>query len=492
MRKNTGQNGDRDAALGGEARSGLLRRLIGRHRGPRPERIEIRIAAIADQAGADRSRHVVAALKKPKGLRVRPLKRALTPDSAGSPAERLAAAAATAGQWLARERADLLIWGEIPAPGTTLHLRFVSAAAEEEDRPGGFGPATALNLPVDFGPEFAPLLLAVSLAATTPGSEGKRLRLDQALPEALYAAMPCVHNLPADLTARDRAAIHMCYGNAVATLATRTGNRDLYQVAAQTYQAALENQSREDAPVDWAITKKHLGAVLQALAERADDMETLGAAADAFRGALDVLTRAEFPREWAAAQNRLGQVLYRLDLRAGDREMLRDSLNAFQAALTVFTRAETPLLWAEVMNNFAQAAQVLGQQLRNTEVLTKAADACRAALTVRTKDAGPLPWAATQNNLGSALFLLGRLTGESAHLEGAAEAFEEARAVYTAHGADAMAAVTEKNLSHVERLLGGRAPAAARRQDTEADAADQPAPGGHRPAKSSKKPKHRR
>ncbi len=492
MRKNTRQDGDRGAAPGGGAGRGLFRRLIGRRHGPRPERIEIRVAAIADQAGADRSRHLVAALRKPKGLRVRPLNRALAPDAAGSPAERLAAAAASARQWLARERADLLIWGEIPAPGTTLHLRFVSAAVEEEDRPGGFSPATTLNLPVDFGPEFAPLLLAVSLAATTPGSEGKRLRLGEALPEALYAAMPCVHNLPADLTAWERATIHMCYGNALATLAARTGNRDLYQVAAQTYQAALENQSREDDPLDWALTKKHLGAVLQALAERTDDMETLGAAAAAFRSALEVLTRAESPRAWAATQNRLGQVLYRLDLRTGERETLRESLTAFQAALKVFTRTETPVLWAEVMNNFAQAAQVLGQQLRNTEVLTKAADACRAALTVRAKDAAPLAWAATQNNLGSALFLLGRLTGESAHLEGAAEAFEKARAVYTEHGADSMAAVTEKNLFHVERLLGGRAPAAARRQDTEADAADQPAPGGHRPAKSSKKPKHRR
>ncbi|MFQ5619282.1 MAG: hypothetical protein ACE5FR_09935 [Rhodospirillales bacterium] len=488
MRKNRRQDGERDAAPGGGARGGLFSRLFGRQRGPRPERIEIRVAAIADQAGADRSRHVVAALGKPRGVRVRPLTRALAADAAGSPAEWLAAAAA-ARQWLAREGADLLIWGEIPAPGTTLHLRFVSAAVEEEDLPGGFSAATTLNLPVDFGPEFAPLLLAVSLAATTPGSEGKRLRLGQALPDALYAAMPCVHNLPADLTARERAAIHMCYGNALATLANRGGNRDLYQVAAQTYQASLENRSREDDPLDWALTRKHLGAVLQVLAERTNDADTLAAAADALRGALDVLTRAESPRAWAATQNRLGQVLYRLDSRTGEGDILRESLNAFQAALMVFTRGKTPLLWAEVMSNFAQAAQVLGQQHRNTEVLTKAADACRAALTVRTRDAAPLPFAATQNNLGSALFLLGRLTGESAHLEGAAKAFETARAVYTEHGADAMAAVTEKNLSHVERLLGG--PAAARRHDTDGKGADRPPAHGRRPARPGKKRRRR-
>lgn len=90
---NTRQDGDRDAAPGGDAGGGPFRRLFGRRPGPRPGRIEIRVAAIADQAGADRSRHVISALRKPKGLRVRPLKRALAPDAAGSPAEWLAAAA---------------------------------------------------------------------------------------------------------------------------------------------------------------------------------------------------------------------------------------------------------------------------------------------------------------------------------------------------------------------------------------------------------------
>ncbi len=92
MGKNTPQDGDRDAAPDGGAGGGLFSRLFGRRRGPRPERIEIRVAAIADQAGADRSRHVVAALRKPNGLRVRPLKTALAPDAAGSPAEWPAAA----------------------------------------------------------------------------------------------------------------------------------------------------------------------------------------------------------------------------------------------------------------------------------------------------------------------------------------------------------------------------------------------------------------
>ncbi len=45
MRKNTRQDDERDAAPGGDAGGGLFRRLFGRRPGPRPGRIEIRVAA---------------------------------------------------------------------------------------------------------------------------------------------------------------------------------------------------------------------------------------------------------------------------------------------------------------------------------------------------------------------------------------------------------------------------------------------------------------
>ena len=291
---------------------------------------------------------------------------------------------------LFKTNADLLIWGEAPQPGATLTLRFISALPEEEDRPGYFGPGTSLMLPASFGPEISQILIATGLAATTPRSEGKRLRLIEALPKALNAALPVYKALPLDFTDGERASIWVCMGNAASTVGALHGSLDLYQVAAQAYQSALENISKDDHAIEWTTAQRNLGVALQALAEPSDDADTLGAAADAYRAALAVFTKSPFPQEWAVLQNRLGLMLYKLDRKTGDSDLVKHALSAFQAALQVFTRVYAPMRWADIMNNFAQAAQMLGGELRNVEVLKTSAAACRSVLEVRTRESTPL------------------------------------------------------------------------------------------------------
>ena len=444
----------------GQAPAGFLARLFGG--GPRARRIDIRVANLMDEAGENHARHIAGALNGPRGIRARPLNKTMPPE-VWRPDER----ARLARGCLDAADADLLIWGEIPTPGTTLDLHFVSAKADEEYRPRSFGSATTLNLPVGFGAELSPLLLTVSLAATRPRTDAKSRRLIEVLPRALDTAMPIVRNPPLDMTSGERAAVQSCFANALVTAAAFRNNPDLYQMAAQTYQEALANLSLEDTPEEWAFNQKNLAMVLLILAEGDNDTDTLDAAAEAFGAALKVLNKEEHPRHWAVAQNRLGMVLFKLDASIGDPELLKHALTSFQAALQVFTKADDPTAWAEIMSNFAQAAQVLGKHLRNPEVLEKAAEACRAALEVRDRDDMPMAWAATQNNLGSALLLLGKMTGESAHLLGAAEAFEQARDTYTGLGATRLAAITEKNLAHVEPSLNAvkKAPHPKRRKN---------------------------
>lgn len=437
--------------------------------GARSGQIEIRVATLVGgnkETAEGQTKHLIAALGTRKRIRVRALNKVLAVEpgdrpspTAGITKEKLLTAAAVARRWLAQSGADLLIWGEIPEPGATLYLRFIPAEPENEDKPGLFGLGAALTLPVNFGPEFAELLLAVSLAAIATQNEKKLPALNEQRAESLKAAIPIVQHLPRDLTTRERSAVKMCFGNVLAGEAARRNSLDLYQMAAQTYRTALEGMARNTSPFDWAITHKHLGSVLQALGERTNDRETINAAVAAFDDALKVLTKEDAPHEWATTQNRLGLALHKLDLITGDTERLKPALTAFQSALQVFTRSETPQLWAEALNNFAQTAQVLGEQLRNPEVLEKAANACRSALEVRKKEKQPLLWAATQNNLGSALFLLGKLKKDLVPLREAAEAFGKAHDFYKAYGAEKMAATTKKNLSHVERLLEKHAPA---------------------------------
>ncbi|OHC74471.1 MAG: hypothetical protein A3G18_11300 [Rhodospirillales bacterium RIFCSPLOWO2_12_FULL_58_28] len=450
-------------------KKGFFRWLLGKEDGgAHPGRIEIMVAALAGEVrevAGDQTDHLVAALGNRKRVRVRRLNKVPAMDlgdrtspTAAIPREKLLSAAVIARQWLAQSGADLLIWGEVPEPGMTLYLRFIPAETEGEDKPGLFGLAATLILPANFGPELAEILLAVSLAAVVTQNEKKLVGLNEQRAESLAAIMPIIKHLPPGLTTRERSAVKMCFGNVLAGEAARRNSLDLYQMAAQTYRAALEGISHNASPFDWAIAHKHLGSVLQALGERTNDKETLNAAAAAFGEALKVLTKGDNPGEWATTQNRLGLTFYKLDLIAGDTERIKLALTAFQSALQVFTRSETPQLWAEALNNFAQAAQVLGEQLRNPEVLEKAANACRSALEVRKKEKQPLLWAATQNNLGSALFLLGKLKKDLIPLRESAEAFGKAYDFYKAYGAEKMAATAKKNLSHVERLLEKHSP----------------------------------
>lgn len=420
-------------------------------------RIEIKVLPLLseDQEVADsQRRHIVASLGKRPGIKVKAFNEKVDIDVDLHPDDRFMKLRELAASTLYDSNGDLIIYGDIPPPGNTLHLHFLPANVGSDDHPGYTLPSTVLTLPVDFEYELAELLLAVALSVMSFKDEGKRMRLGQALSETLYAAMPAVQSLPQDLNNRERASIQMCYGNAVATLAFHRGTIDLYHVAVQTYRATLEQLSRGDSPIDWALTQKHLGASLQAIVEHTSDEDTLRQAAEALEASLEIFRPDNFPMQWASAQNRLGQVLFKLDMKTGEQEILKKSLAAFQAALQVFNRNEFPLRWADVMNNLAQAAQVLGEQLHNAEVLEKAVNACLGVLEIRRKEKSPLQWAATQNNLGSAMFLLGKLTNDQAHLEGAANAFDQALGVYMAHKAEHLAAVASKNLSRVRLHLG--------------------------------------
>ncbi len=451
------------------ANKGLLAGLFNWKDMAKVERVEIQVEPLAGDEGNKHTRAIVRALAKRKGIRARMLRKPLQADPDARPEDQDKARETAARQALAETESDLLIWGEVTAAGSTLHLKFIPFATWNDAPPGSFSPGTILPLPVDITPTFADFLHATALAATIPKSEGKAAARIRDLPLALDAARAVFGDMPTDLTTRERAWVRACHANALTTVAVQRGDVGLYEHARDAYGECLQVLTEDEAPFEWAGLQKHLGAVLQAIAERTGDKTVLGEAADTYRAVLKRLNRDDQPFEWAAVQNRLGEALYRLDFESGDIEMLKHALGAFQASLQVYSRAKTPMRWAEAMDNLAQVTQVLGEQLKNSEALEKAAQACRAALEVRTKVKSPLLWAATQNNLGSALFLLGKMTGDIAHLHRSAEAFDLAGGVYRIRGMEKMVAVTDKNLEHVNQLLAHLQPKDLPPMDWEGD-----------------------
>ncbi len=74
------------------------------------------------------------------------------------------------------------------------------------------------------------------------------------------------------------------------------------------YRAALEERTRERAPLDWAMTQNNLGAALKALGDRENGTELLRQAAEATRAAWDLYHNAGMTHYDAHFQSRIADI----------------------------------------------------------------------------------------------------------------------------------------------------------------------------------------
>ena len=95
------------------------------------------------------------------------------------------------------------------------------------------------------------------------------------------------------------------------------GDNAALSQAIGVYCEILAEQSREQVPLDWAMTQNNLGTALHSLGERESGTKRLEEAVAAYRAALQEYTRERAPLDWAMTQNNLGITLMREGERAG-------------------------------------------------------------------------------------------------------------------------------------------------------------------------------
>ncbi len=431
------------------------------------------VAALGGDADGARAMALLRSLEGRAALTVKPLPRVFALDNLEDPAV-VAAAVSNTRLAAANQKASLLVWGDAGKDG--YRLRFTTAAAADDDRPGWFGPTTRCELPFELGEASATLLYAATLAAAEAVSPAQKGAVRRLLPAAAAAAEALAARPPVQMTMTQQRSVQTIFGHVAATtaLALPPSQADpWFDKALGAYRAAQKRVARTDPAWETGLLHKYVAAVLMARAERAKPpAPVLEEAVKEWRAAAETVTRTVMPQEWATTQTRLGKALYRLDLVTGNTELLREALQALQAALQVYSRTETPLKWADIMHDVAQVLEVYGDQLKNPEVLRRAIDTCDSVLQVLTRDRMPLTWAATQNTLGSALFLLDKHTDGTGNLEAAVAALEAAQDIFTAAGAKGPAQVAARNLGHVRRLAEER----RGRQIIDPDWADGPGP----------------
>ncbi len=441
-----------DAAQSGSKKPGLFARLFGTAASETD--LEIVIAPFWDANGADHARSVSTVFSGCDGIHINTIRETPILTAEVDRSDSLPLACTQAMNWLGQENADLVLWGDVPAPGNAIFIYFAAAPPVDEDPAGTISPFQALTLPLEFDPEtLGALVLASALAAINPSTDKKRQTRHNLVARALEKAAEAMENIPVDLTPREQASLQAMFANALAAFGHLFPGTEVYQRATQAYEKAIKGLLRSESPTNWAYLQRNLGTVLQALGERTDDIDILSRAEEAYMAALEIFSFESTPFPWATTQNRLGEVFYRIDIKSGATANLKKALAHYQSALKVLNKRATPLLWSETLNNFAQSAQVLGREMDNEDMIERAIAACKKALSVRKPDDQPTLWAATQNNMGSALFLLGRMTNEDDHYESALKSFMEARETYAKLGLTKMVEITEKNIAHAQDRL---------------------------------------
>jgi tetratricopeptide (TPR) repeat protein len=222
------------------------------------------------------------------------------------------------------------------------------------------------------------------------------------------------------------AAIQMNMGAVLETLGEREGSSARLEDAVAADRAALDEYTRDRAPLRWALTQINLGGALLTLGEREGNTARLEDAVAAYRAALEKCTRDQAPLQWALAQNNLGKALWVLGSQENGTERLKQSVAAYRASLEVRTRERVPLDWAMTENNLGIALKALGERENGTALLEEAVAAYRAALEEYTPDRVPLQWAQTLMNLGNALQGIGERGGGTPRLEEAVASYRAA------------------------------------------------------------------
>lgn len=84
------------------------------------------------------------------------------------------------------------------------------------------------------------------------------------------------------------------------------GDNDALGTAIESYRRLLYLRPRESVPLEWAATQNDLGTALQTLGERESGTARLEEAVFAYRVALQEFTRQRAPLDWALRPGQFG------------------------------------------------------------------------------------------------------------------------------------------------------------------------------------------
>jgi tetratricopeptide (TPR) repeat protein len=337
---------------------------------------------------------------------------------------------ATAREWLAEERCDLLVWGGVKR-GRLVSLQFT--ATESSVGAGQcFLPSTAFEIPVGLLSEFRAAIVARTLVSVASTNRIQNDKVTQALRRVADELAETARLSSTSFNAEMRGTLLCVYGDVLKTIGEHSLSSEDLLKAVDIYRDTLNEWTRERFPLRWTATQSKLGNTLLLIGDRESGVDWPKEAVLAHQRALEIRTREHMPLLWALSQHNLGRALCALGERENAAHRFEQAMEAFRESLKEWTRERVPLQWAMVHIDFAVALCALAEREIGVARLQEAVSALDEAREWCTRDGSPRLWASFQHVLGNALRALGERTTGTGRLQEAIATLREAVS-YTPH-----------------------------------------------------------
>jgi tetratricopeptide (TPR) repeat protein len=392
---------------------------------PSPDKFLILVARLdGDDSKGTHTRAVARAFQGQQGIERTQTVRILSLSGIGSDAE--AHAVATGRKWLARRKADLLIWGEVLQKEKSLNLWFTSKDATSEFQQSRF-PLEANLLDGGFTEVARAQITSMSLSAIKPATEIGEQYLRNTLRPVADRLQNLLHD-PSQFTLRQRSELAFALGALLCATAREEGGAAKLEDAVNLLTSSIENIDRTREPLAWANVQHYRGLALAELGEETFDPQTLNDAVTAFRSALDERTKERAPLDWAKTQHALGNTFLTSGQLGLQSKYLIEAIAAFDAARTERTQERLPAEWASTTSSRAFAVLMLGLRDIGTTQINEAIVSFQAALDATSPSSTPTLWGGIKLNLGLAFLYLAERQSERGALD---EALTTLRSIFS-------------------------------------------------------------
>jgi tetratricopeptide (TPR) repeat protein len=430
------------------------------------EPLRVLVSPLGGDVDNRAARHIHDRLAGRMGLKVRITERPLTAPGADNTQPVFLSMAVDLGRrWLAREKADLLIWGDVVSaasltkdarPGQSWRLRFLGSSTPVQPLGATISPLERMEVPAFFDHAVGDLIFGTALAAVNvEASEGLRARASLFGPTLKRAK----HFAEGDMlgTVSECATMQACYAALLLLDGARTGDTLMLEKAVSVYRGALILGDDAFTAHEKAMIGAHMADAMSLIAEATDHAKLADKTVEYYRTALTMVRKDIFADDYAALKTRLGLALHIMAEINNNTRHLDEAAEAFNQATSIWTISEAPERWADIQNSLGGLLITMGKLTQQPTLFDKAVGVFIKIAEVMNRRKAPLVWATTLANIGEALKEKGEAVQSHDYLKQAIVAFNQAEQVFAELNIEASAKVVESQRAAVLQLLNAKA-----------------------------------